>query len=125
MKIIKTGLIITIVMLSASVYSQTPSTMMMDSNNSETSSLDFKLNYFDFSFGHSYFQKTQFQFSRYNPTTTFNDNYLLLSNNYVAQKSNVIFENNFRGHKIDSFNPHGATSIPSALLMGVMSTLFK
>ena len=66
----------------------------------------------------------------YNKNTGANDIYQLVGTSdnegwqYKKGGSVVLPENKFRSNKIDSFNPHGADSVPQALLIGAINLLF-
>lgn len=44
---------------------------------------------------------------------------------YEKKASIILLENEFRGNKIDSFNPYGAESLEQGLLAGVLNLLFQ
>lgn len=64
-------------------------------------------------------------FSKYNPITEWNDYYSNTSKNYTNRKSIFIVENNFRGHKIDSYNPYGSATQNTAIILGVVGEFLK
>ena len=63
-------------------------------------------------------------FSIYNSTTQLNDRYHITRDTMYYQKSVFIPENQLFQTKFDSFNPNGTTNMGSALIIGVMNTLF-
>ena len=66
------------------------------------------------------FAKNNSQFSSYNSITGWNDNYLHVDGTYSYTNSSFLIENTYRGQKIDSYNPYGASSFNSALILGVV-----
>lgn len=50
-------------------------------------------------------------------------NYTSSKNNFNYNPSQIV-NNNFRMHKIDSFNPYGATNFKEAVLLGIINTIF-
>jgi hypothetical protein len=68
---------------------------------------------------------TDYTFSVYNPTTAANDTYVQTGNSMYYTRSQVVLENNYRGVKIDSFNPNGASDMKSAIATGLFNTIFK
>jgi hypothetical protein len=46
------------------------------------------------------------------------------SKNHFNFNTSQIINNDFRMHKVDSFNPYGATNFKEAVLLGVINTLF-
>ena len=67
---------------------------------------------------------TSNQLSVYNSFSKNNDNYILQQGEYYVLSPKFLLENNWRGNKIDSFNPYGAPNIGSALVLGFISVLF-
>ncbi len=68
-------------------------------------------------------KQTQY-FSIYNNITTLNDN-LEISNIVTKQNASYMLENNFRGVKIDSFNPNGARNLRGYIFSGLFNLLIK
>ena len=64
-------------------------------------------------------------FSVYNKATQLNDFYYVKRDTLHFHKSVFIPENNMYLPKIDSFNPNGASDFGSAILSGVLNTLFS
>jgi len=64
-------------------------------------------------------------FSIYNKSINFNSNYYITNNSAEFTGFQTIPQNNFQGAKIDSFNPHGATEMWAAVLIGVFDLLTK
>lgn len=62
-------------------------------------------------------------FSAYNPMTTLND--VTLPDSPRPVKSVLLHENLYRGVKIDSFNPNGATSFSEGIASGVLNLIFN
>lgn len=79
-------------------------------------------NAFSLNFGK--YAATDYTFSVYNPTTAMNDTYVRTGNSAHYNHSQPVLENNFRGMKIDSFNPNGANDLGSAIATGVFNTIF-
>jgi hypothetical protein len=63
--------------------------------------------------------------SVYNPTTGLNDNYVFSKDTITIEKSILINELNFRGQKMDSFNPSGLNNVGWALFAGFYNLLFE
>lgn len=63
-------------------------------------------------------------FSIYNPITGLNDTFTGGSHSFSKIGSNLIPDNQFRDVKIDSFNPYGATDFKSAILLGIINSIF-
>ncbi|WP_432671849.1 hypothetical protein [Flavobacterium sp. SM2513] len=63
-------------------------------------------------------------FSIYNPTTKLNDFYYVKKDTFYYQKSVFVPQNTMFTPKIDSFNPNGASDFGSAVLSGVLNTIF-
>ena len=82
----------------------------------QTPTLDFK---------RAFSKKAPASFSVYNATTGFNDSYTGYRNSFSYSRSTVVTNNQFRGVKIDSFNPYGATDFKSAVLIGVLNSIFR
>ncbi len=51
-------------------------------------------------------------------------NYIIEERSYVETKSFGFPQNSFNNIKKDSFNPHGAYSVESALGFGLITTVF-
>lgn len=68
--------------------------------------------------------KTIGSFSIYNNITGSNDSFINSIDSKQASQSTFIFQNQYRGVKIDSFNPHGAQDFGNALISGLVSLLF-
>ena len=68
--------------------------------------------------------QTPFHFSKYNQATGLNDNYMSYQGNFSFSKSIAIANNPHRGAPIDSFNPYGSTHFGSAILQGVLNSIF-
>lgn len=64
-------------------------------------------------------------FSIYNAATGQNDFYFLNENEYSYSESKTLFENSFRGQKINSLNPYGSSNIETTLLLGVVNYFLK
>ena len=64
-------------------------------------------------------------FSSYTPASQ--NNTISLRNNSLHSYSRAEYlpENNWRGVKIDSYNPNGATDFGSMVVLGVIQTLFN
>lgn len=64
-------------------------------------------------------------FSSYTPATQ--NNTISLRNNslYSYNRAESLPENNWRGVKIDSYNPNGATDFGSMVVLGVIQTIFN
>ena len=67
---------------------------------------------------------TNNQLSVYNSFSKNNDNYILQQGEYYALSPKLVLDNNWRGNKVDSFNPYGAPTIGSALVLGFITVLF-
>lgn len=76
-------------------------------------------------FSSSFLIKKETFFTIYNGVTQQNDNYIFEKGGLKYNYSNVIIENNFRGHKIDSFNPNGSSNITSGIISGFFNLLLK
>jgi hypothetical protein len=63
-------------------------------------------------------------FTVYNRTTQLNDLYNVKKDTFYYQKSVFIPENHLFGTKTDSFNPGGAPDLGSALVLGLLNTIF-
>ncbi len=63
--------------------------------------------------------------SSYNKTTGLNDVYFPQNDSLVYVKSNLVLENEYRGSKIDSFNPYGAPDVKYGLVLGVVYSFIK
>ena len=68
--------------------------------------------------------KPETDFTIYNKTTQLNDFYYVKRDTFYYQKSLFIPENHMFAPKIDSFNPSGASDFGSAVLSGVLNTIF-
>lgn len=62
-------------------------------------------------------------FSSYNNVTGLNDMYVAGSE--APLKSTVLLDNMYRGVKIDSFNPNGATNLEESLVSGALNLIFN
>ena len=67
---------------------------------------------------------TNNQLSVYNSFSKNNDNYILQQGEYYALSPKLVLDNNWRGNKVDSFNPYGAPTIVSAFVLGFITVLF-
>lgn len=65
----------------------------------------------------------QYDLSIYNPTTGFNDNFMLYNGKAEYKNSLMIDQNLMFNNKIDSFNPNGSTEMGSALISGGLNML--
>ncbi|WP_194851658.1 hypothetical protein [Nonlabens antarcticus] len=69
--------------------------------------------------------KSKLAFSSYNKTTRLNDFSFIKNDSLVYVKSNVVLENNFRGSKIDSFNPYGVVDVKYGILLGAIKSVLN
>ena len=69
--------------------------------------------------------KSKLAFSSYNKTTRLNDFSFIKNDSLVYVKSSVVLENNFRGGKVDSFNPYGVVDVKHAVVLGVVRSLLN
>ena len=69
--------------------------------------------------------KSKLAFSSYNKTTRLNDFSFIKNDSLVYVKSSVVLENNFRGGKVDSFNPYGVGDVRYALILGTINSILK
>lgn len=69
--------------------------------------------------------KSNLAISSFNKTTQLNDVYVLNNVSTVYLKSNLILENQYRGFKIDSFNPYGVGDVRYAMVLGVVNSLLN
>ena len=67
---------------------------------------------------------TEPDFTIYNKTSQLNDLFCTKKDTIYYQKSIFITENHLYGIKTDSFNPGGAPDLGSALLLGLLNTVF-
>lgn len=125
MKKRKTEIFITLFLFSISINAQSTDSFLPKNDLLINSNLNLDSNNYSFDFKNINFQKSKFKFSSYNKTTKLNDNYLIINDYYIYNKSTMIFENNFRGHKIGSFNPYGASNISTALIFGIVGSILK
>ena len=65
------------------------------------------------------------EFTIYNKTSQLNDIYYIKKDTFYYQKSVFIHENQLFQPKVDSFSPSGATDFGSALILGVIHTIFS
>lgn len=63
-------------------------------------------------------------FTIYNKTSQLNDFYSIKKDTFYYQKSVFIPENHMFQPILDSFSPSGATDLGSALVLGVLNTIF-
>ncbi|WP_271855526.1 hypothetical protein [Patiriisocius marinus] len=63
-------------------------------------------------------------FSIYNDVTGLNDTFNSTESSYYYSKPTFIFTNQYRGIKVDSFNPHGSQDLGNAVVSGLFSLLF-
>lgn len=81
---------------------------------------------FDYNYLSLDFQtKQDFYLTVYNKSTQQNDLYLMVNDSAKYYKSNIDFNNNFRGNKRDSFNPYGASNAKQGAIIGAIGELFK
>ncbi|WP_179317913.1 hypothetical protein [Winogradskyella undariae] len=125
MKNIKTLIFLTLLILSTSIYAQSKDSLLTKTNLFKSFNFDLKNNDYTINFKNIDFSKNNLLFSSYNESTKLNDIYLLNNDSYIYNKSSLIFENNFRGNKIDSFNLYGASNIGSALIFGLVGSILK
>ncbi len=116
MKKLKTLIFLTLLGFGTSIYAQSKDALLPKTNLFKSFNLDFK---------HINFSENSLLFSSYNETTKLNDIYLLNNDSFIYSKSSLILENNFRGHKIDSYNPHGTSCITSSLILGLVNSILK
>jgi hypothetical protein len=64
------------------------------------------------------------EFTVYNKTTQLNDFYYVKKDTFYYQKSAFIPENHMFQPKLDSFNPSGASDLGSAVIIGIINTVF-
>ncbi len=76
------------------------------------------------SFDSKLINTTNNQLSVYNSFSKNNDNYILQQGCYYSLSPKFLLENNWRGNKVDSFNPYGAPNIRSAIVLGFITVLF-
>jgi len=108
-----------------SVCSQSQDSLLTKVNLSKSYILDLKTGNYTLdskSINHS---KNNLLLSYYNKTSQLNDVYLLNNEHSIYFKSIPIFENKFRGHKIDAFNPYGTSNIGSSIIVGLLNTVIK
>lgn len=72
----------------------------------------------------SFNSSSKYSFSAYNKNTDLNDNYTFISDTYKYRNSTFEVENLHRSLKIDSFNPNGANDLGSAVITGLINTVF-
>lgn len=63
-------------------------------------------------------------FSIYNEVTGLNDTYNSTESTYYYSTPTFNFSNQYRGIKVDSFNPHGSQDLGNAVVSGLFSLLF-
>lgn len=78
-----------------------------------------------FSFENYNYSSNENTFSVYNPLTGFNDNYVKGRDSYFSIHSTMSKPNIWAGEKRDSFNPSGATNIGTAVIVGVLNSIFN
>tara|TARA_R110002050_G_scaffold129304_2_gene250834 strand:+ start:2049 stop:2426 length:378 start_codon:yes stop_codon:yes gene_type:complete len=125
MKKIKTLIFLTLLVFSTSIYAQSKDSLLTETNLLKSFNFNFKTNNYAIDFKNIDFSKNNLLFSSYNETSKLNDIYLLNNDSLIYSKSSLIFENNFRGNKIDSFNPYGTSNISSALIFGLIGYIIK
>ncbi|MFK7833734.1 MAG: hypothetical protein AB8B52_10690 [Winogradskyella sp.] len=125
MKKTKTIIFLTLLVFSTSIYAQSKDSLLTKTNFFKSFNLDLNTNDYTLDFKNIDFSKNNLLFSSYNETTKLNDIYLLNNDSFIYSKSSLIFENNFRGNKIDSFNPYGTSNLGSALIFGLVSSFLK
>lgn len=67
---------------------------------------------------------TQADFSVYNRTTGFTDNFMLHNDEYVYKNSQMFDHNLIYNNKIDSFNPSGTDDFGASLINGALNMAF-
>jgi len=124
----KTKIILIAILFSSCLYSQT--------NQSPMESVKSKVFFYGFTFENevkenyvlsiptSLLANKNNQFSVYDSTSNLNTNYYMEGSNYVVSNTTQIHQNNFSSIKKDSFNPHGAYSVETALGLGLITTVF-
>lgn len=83
----------------------------------------------DFAFTIGVQKKRPYLFSIYDENSGLNNVYTQMPVDSqipirVSRSINLL-ENEFRSHKIDSFNPYGASSVQEGLLVGAINLLFR
>lgn len=121
----KTLIFLTLLIFSTSTYAQSKDSLLTKTYLLKNYNFDFKTNDYTLDFKTIDFSKNNLIFSSYNETTKLNDIYLLGNESFIYSKSSLKFENNFRGNKIDSFNPYGSPNIGSALILGFIGSILK
>lgn len=84
--------------------------------NQQVPTLDFSV---------AFTEKSGNSFYVYNEATGLNDSFNKYRDTYAYGKSALVLSNQFRNIKIDSFNPYGVDNPASAILIGVINTLFN
>ena len=120
----KTLLLFTILLFSnVSINAQVDNFSLSEKNI--FNALDFQNKNIAANFKINNIQKGHLFFNSYNKISQLNDSYSLENKIFIYSKSYLIFENSFRGAKIDSFNPFGSSNINSSLIMGSIDTLLN
>ncbi|EGV44692.1 hypothetical protein BZARG_1541 [Bizionia argentinensis JUB59] len=127
MKKLKTKLIITLLTFGTSVYAQSKDSLITINNVFNSVSLNSNINStsYDLDLNNINLPTKNLLFSSINKTTQLNDNYLVINEAYIYHNSNFLFENKFKGSRIDSYNPYGASNINSALFLGVVGVFLN
>lgn len=69
--------------------------------------------------------KSNLEISSFNKTTGLNDVYFRKNDRLTYVKSNSVVENQYRGFKIDSFNPYGVGEVRYAFVLGVLNSFLN
>lgn len=123
MKKFRTLLFMTLLVFGTSIYAQSKDSL--NTKHNMLGSLNFKIKNYALDFKDIDFTKKNLFFSSYNETTKLNDSYLISNKEFIYSKSNLLFENNFRGQKIDSYNPYGVSNLETGLILGVIGELLN
>lgn len=125
MKKIKILLFSILLFFCTAIYAQSKNSLLTKNKLFKSFKFDFKTNNYTLNFKKIDFSKKNLLFSSYNEITKLNDTYSLNNNSFTYNKSSFMLENNFRGHKIDSFNPYGTSNVGSALIFGLINSILK
>ena len=75
-------------------------------------------------FSVAFTKKSGNSFYAYNKATGLNDTFSEYRNHYTYSRSTLVFSNQFRGIKVDSFNPYGVDNPGTAIVTGILQLLF-
>jgi len=109
------------VLFSLPLFSQTitQNTTFFGKDSTALDGFKFSFDLYDYDFS------KKEMFTVYNPATELTDHYIQSGENYYYKKSIFVFDNTFFGRQLDSLNPNGAHNFGSAIVLGVLNTIFQ